>query len=283
MSSAADLPPTAAPLPADSAEPPPAWQPFTFPGVAAFAQAPGLQLFLFQVVAAALSAASLIWFLAHCWCPVITQAVEKLPSSAGVTNGALSGFTAVLNSENRFLSIAFAQQEDADLGQIADLQVTLRGGRVTVSSLLSSALGSLQFDYDKTSTLDLSRSHMEPLWGAWQQVTLAGVGIATIILLLILWWLLATLYTPVAKFIAWFCDRRLSWPQAWRLASAALFPGAMIMAAGILFYGWERVDIFGLAFLVVVHFLAGWVYLVAAPIFTPRQSPLPPKPNPFAA
>jgi hypothetical protein len=249
--------------------------------VAAFAGAPWFRLFLLQVVVAALSAASLVWFLAHCYRPVITQAVETLPSAAGVTNGQLQGFSDVLNSETKFLSIAIAQDEDADIGQIADLQITLRRDHTAVSSLLSSALGSVEFAYGTNSALDLSRAHLEPLWGAWQQVTLAAIGMATVIFLLLLWSALAVIYAPAAKFVAWFCDRKLSWPQAWRLASAALLPGAMLLDLGILLYGWQRVDIFGLAFLFISHFFVGWIYLLAAPVFAPRQSPLPTGPNPF--
>ena len=274
----ADLKPDHQPTP-EPIGPPLAWQPFTFRGAAAFAQAPGLRLFLMQVVVAALSAATLVWFLGHCYRPVITQAVEELPAAATLTNGQISGFTNTLNSETKFLSIAIAQEDDADLGQAADIQITLRRDHLEISSLVSSALGSFDWPYPKDSVLDLSRGHLEPLWGAWQQVALAGIGVAIFGSLLVCWILLSILYAPAAKFVAWYCDRQLSWLGARRLASAALLPGALVLSLGILLYGWRRVDVFGFAFIAVTHLLVGWIYVLAAPVFTPPLGPV--SPNPF--
>jgi hypothetical protein len=260
-----------------------AWQPFTFGGVAAFARASWGRLFLAQVAVAALCAASVVWFLGRCYSPVITQAIQKLPASACITNGGLAGIPDDQVSETKFLSISVTASQDPQLDHSADVQIALLLPYVQVSSLLSSALGSLEFDYNRSSTLDLSRSHLEPLWGAWQPIVLAGAGIAVVLLLLPIWALLAVIYAPAAKFVAWFCDRQLSWPGAWRLASAALLPGALLLALGVLLYGRQTVDVFGLGFFQTVHFLVGWVYVLAAPVFAPRLSPAPTNRNPFSS
>jgi hypothetical protein len=100
---------------------------------------------------------------------------------------------------------------------------------------------------------------------------------------LLLWSVLALIYAPAAKLAAWFWDRQLSWPGAWRLAGAALLPGAALLAAGVVLYGLQMVDFFGLGYFGTVHFLVGWVYLLAAPAFAPRLSSANINRNPFRA
>jgi len=265
--------------------PPPriAWQPCTFGGVAAFAQAPWRRLFLAQVFFALLFAASAVWFLGHCYAPVITQEIQKMPEGASLTNGQLDGFPDVQVSETKLLSIAIATDEDAELDHSADLQITLRRNRLEISSILSSALGSLEIDYPNSSALDLSRSHLEPGWGAWRPVVLLAAGLAVAVGLLLLWPVLAWIYAPAAKLVAWFCDRQLSWPGAWRLACASLLPAATLPALGLVLYGLQVVDIFGLGYFGTVHLLVGWGYLLAAPVFAPHLTSANINRNPFHA
>jgi hypothetical protein len=198
-----------------------------------------------------------------------------------LTNGALAGFPDVLCSESKFLSVSIAADEDADLDQSADLQIVLRTNRVEISSMLRSATGSLELGYDNRLSLDISRSHLDPLWGAWRPVLLVAAGFVALLALLILWPLIGFLYAPVAKLIAWFWDRQLDWRGAWHLASAALLPGAVLPALGLLLYGCRLVDIFGLGYVGSVHFLVGWVYLLVAPFFAPPLAPLRKSHNPF--
>jgi len=248
--------------------------------VAAFAQAPWRRLFLAQALFALLVSASAVWFLGHCYAPVITEEIQKMPEGASLTNGQLAAIPGV-QSETKFLSIAVAAVEDAELDQSADLQIVLRRDHIDISTSLSSALGSLAFGYGNQAALDLSRSHLEPLWGAWRPIVLAAAGLAVAVCLLLLWSALAWIYAPAAKVIAWFCDRQLTWPGAWRLACAALLPGAVLPALGLVLYGLQMKDIFGLAFFGTVHLLVGWIYLVASPVFAPRLSSANINRNPF--
>jgi hypothetical protein len=248
--------------------------------VAAFAGAPWRRLFLAQTLTALLFAAGAVWFLGHCYAPVIAEEIQKMPEGAGLTNGQLAGIPGV-QSETKFLSIAVAAEEDTELDHSADLEIVLRQDHVEVSSSLSSALGSLEFGYNNQSALDLSRSHLEPLWGAWRPVLLVAAGLAVAVCLLLLWVVLAWIYAPAAKLIAWFCDRQLTWPGAWRLACAALLPGALLLALGLVLYGSQMADIFGLGYFGTVHLLVGWVYLLAAPAFAPRLSSARINSNPF--
>jgi hypothetical protein len=105
--------------------------------------------------------------------------------------------------------------------------------------------------------------------------------LAVAVCLLPLWAVLAWVYAPAAKLIAWFCDRRLTWTGAWRLACAALLPGAVLLALGLVLYGLQMADVFGLGYFGTVHFLVGWVYLLAGPVFAPRLSSISSSRNPF--
>jgi len=249
--------------------------------VAAFAQTRWRRLFLAQAAVALLFAASAVWFAGHCYAPVVTQEIQKMPKGASLTRGQLAGLSGVQVSGTKFLSIAITTDDSAELDQSADLQIALRRDHVEISSILSSALGSLEFGYGRQSALDLSRTHLEPWWGAWRPVVLVAAGLAVAVGLILLWAVLAWVYAPAAKLAAWFFDRRLSWPGAWRLACAALLPGAVLLAPGLVLYGGQMVDVFGLGYFGTVHLLVGWVYLVAAPAFAPRLAGVPTKRNPF--
>ena len=112
-------------------------------------------------------------------------------------------------------------------------------------------------------------------------MVLLAAGLAVAVGLILLWAVLAWVYAPAAKLAAWFFDRRLSWPGAWRLACAALLPGAVLLAPGLVLYGWQVVDVFGLGYFGTVHLLVGWVYLLASPAFAPRISAGGTRRNPF--
>jgi len=249
--------------------------------VAAFAQARWRRLFLAQSAVALLFAAAAVWFLGHCYAPVITQEIQKMPNGAGLARGQLAGLPGVQISETKFLSIAITANDSAELDQSADLQIALRRDHVEISSILSSALGSVEFGYGRQSALDLSRTRLEPWWGAWRPVVLAAAGLAVAVGLLLLWTALGWIYAPAAKLSAWFFDRQLSWPGAWRLACAALLPGAVLLVPGLILYGGQMVDVFGLGYFGTVHLLVGWVYLAAAPAFAPRLAGAPANRNPF--
>ncbi len=258
-----------------------AWQPFTFGGVADFAGARLGRLFLAQIIAAAIVGASVVWVLGHDYSPVITQAIQKLPEEASFTGSEIQGISDRVISESKFLSIAIETQSDEAIDQSADVQIEFRKSLYRVCSLFRSAIGCVEFNYPKDRSLNLSRSKVEPWWGAWQPVILTGAGIITMAMLLLTWAILAVLYSPVARLLAWFLDRNLGWGGAWKLSAAALLPGAMVMIPGILFYGLRVVDSIGLIFFFAAHWIVGWIYLMGAPFFVPRFESDKPKSNPF--
>jgi hypothetical protein len=259
-----------------------AWQPFSFGGVAAFAGTGWIRLFAVQILASALVSITVVWFLWRNYSPVITEAVAKMPQRAMVSQGRLQGVSILEISENRFLAIAIAPQGTVDFGQSADIQVELRDSDVRVSSIFRSLLGSIQVAYLPNKMIDLSRANLEPWWGAWRPILLGASGIALMLILPVLWAVLAVVYAPPAKFVAWLTDRRLSWGGAWRLGSAALLPGALVMTLGVVLYGWRVLDLIGFGSVVLAHLLIGWVYLAISPGFAPRLFPSK-KQNPFAS
>ena len=61
--------------------------------------------------------------------------------------------------------------------------------------------------------------------------------------LLVSWWILATIYFLPVWLLGFFANRDLNFRQSWRLAGAALLPGALLLAAGIVLYDFGAVDL----------------------------------------
>jgi hypothetical protein len=259
-----------------------AWQPFTFGGLAAFARARLVRLLLVELLAAILASGSVVCFLHRAYSPVIIQAIQEMPETAKLTDGRLSGVGTTLIAETKFLAIAVSPETSDQIGQSADVQIQFRPSDFRIGSVFRPDWG-WEFNYGPGARLDLSRSKLEPWWGAWHPVLLAAAGLAIMAALFGIWAVLALIYTVPAKFIAWFGDRQLSWGGAWRLGSAALLPGALLMGAATFLYGWQAVDLIGLAFFFVAHMLMGWVYLAGGAWACPRLHPDIIKQNPFVS
>jgi hypothetical protein len=67
-----------------------------------------------------------------------------------------------------------------------------------------------------------------------------------------------------------FANRDLNVRQSWKLAGAALMPGALLMIVAILFYGFGVLDLVQLAAAVCAHIVAGWVYLIWGVWMSPK-------------
>jgi len=59
-------------------------------------------------------------------------------------------------------------------------------------------------------------------------------------------------------------------------------PGALLMCAAILTYGWGALDLVRLVVTAAVHVVVGWVYVVASPLCLPRHQAATANLNPFA-
>jgi hypothetical protein len=258
------------------------WQPLTFGGVAAYAQASFIRVFVLALVFALIAAASVVWFFHSAWEPVLREAIAQLPNEGAIQGGRLEwkGPTPVRLAGGAFLSIVVDATGSGEAGSSADFQIEFSPTRFWLCSLVPC----LGFKYPKNGFIALSRQELEPWWGAWQPVILAGMGAAVMTGLLAVWAFLAAVYTVPARVIAYLADRPLSPFAAWRLAVAALMPGSLFMSAAITAYGINQLTLIQLLFMSLLHLAIGWLYVLGSPLRLPRRtgSPAPPgAKNPF--
>jgi hypothetical protein len=262
-----------------SARPTSAWEPFTPRGVAAFAGAGLGRLLLVQFTIALLAAATVVWFIHKGCFPALGTAIQKLPAAGEIRSGRLDwhGHSPQLLAEGRFLAFDVDVDHSGQIGSSADVQIEF--GRKTVR--VSSLFGYRDWNYPRDYVIAFNRNELEPLWGAWAAELLMMAGAAAMICLLLSWSLLATLYFLPVWMLGFFTNRDLNCRQSWRLAGAALMPGALLMAAAILFYGIGFLNLVSFGFTFGAHFLIGWIYLFVSLLFVPRASTTASQGNPF--
>ena len=259
-----------------------AWQPLTPRGVAAFARASLRRLLLVEFIVALLAAAAVIWFLHEVWFPTVREAIRQLPTQGEVRQGKLAwrGDSPVHLAGDRFLAIVVDLNHEAEVGREADAAVEFGQRECRIYSLL----GYVAVNYPAGWMIALNQAELEPWWGAWEPAILAGVGTIVVLGLMASWALLAVLYSLPALLAAFFANRGLNWRAGWRLASAALMPGALVLDAAIFLYGVSILDFVRLGLCAALHFVIGWIYLFASPLFLPRHPAAPTsKGNPFTA
>ncbi|MGO8930400.1 MAG: hypothetical protein ACLQU3_26325 [Limisphaerales bacterium] len=256
-----------------------AWQPLTGRGVAAFARASLARLLLVQFIVALVAAGSVVWFLHQDWFPIIGEAIHQLPPQGELRSGRLDwqGPTPSRLAEGRFLALVVDLDHGGEARSPAQVQVEFGRTDWQVFSLL----GYVQGAYPPGWTMAFNRTDLGPWWGAWAPAILAIVAGLVVGSLMLSWAGLATTYCLPAWLVGFFANRDLSLCGSWRLAGAALMPGALLLSAAIVLYGWGVLDLVRLAAAVVVHLLMGWIYLIVSPLRLPRR-PAAAKENPFA-
>ena len=259
-----------------------AWQPLTFGGVASFAHARLKRLLAVELAVASLVAASVVWCLSLTWFADVRLAITRLPDEAAIRQGQLEwpDGEPVRLVESEFLSILVDPNNLSDVNLTSDLQVELGRDEWRIRSLF----GYVPLRYPTGWSLPLNRAALQPWWGAWQWVILVGVAVAVVVGLLLQWAVLAVVYLAPVRLAVFFLDREASRAGCWRLASAALMPGAVVMSGAIFLYGIHRLPLVGLLLAVILHLLVGWVYLVIAPFKLPKKAAAlaAEKTNPFA-
>ncbi len=257
---------------------PAAWQPLTFRGVAAFAEAKLGRLLLVQFIIALLTAGAIGWFLSIHWFPSVRKAIRQLPDAGVIRGGQLTtprDSTAPL-VETRYLAIAVDATDTGVASSLADVRLEFHRTNFAICGFA----GCLRRAYAANATMQFNRGELESWWGAWQPMLFGIAALAVVVGLFASWLALATVSFPIPWVIAYFKDRRLSARGAWKLASAALLPGALLVCAGIVLYGLGIADLLRLLVLWLAHFVVGWVYLALAPFRLPRVAAKPTA-NPF--
>jgi hypothetical protein len=261
----------------------PAWQPLTPRGVAAFATASFGRLWLVQLIVAGFAGLCVIWFLNRAWLPVVAEAIQQLPGESEIRRGKLNwaGSSPEVLAENRFLAVAIDLKHEGQARSPAHVQVELGERTVKIISIL----GFVERSYPVGWRVGLSRTEAEPWWGAWRPASLAVSGGATAVALMAIWGILGLFYSAPAWLLAFFANRQGKWVGQWRLAQAALLPGALVLSLGIVLYGLGALDLLRLFVAAGAHMLIGWVYVVAAIFRLPIQKgegAFGAKENPFA-
>jgi hypothetical protein len=256
-----------------------AWGPFTPRGVAAIAGAGLGRLLLVQLVTALLAAASVVWFIYNHGFPVIAAAIQKLPAAGEIRSGQLDwqGRSSQLLAQGHFLALDVDLDHSGQIGPASDVQVEF--GRKTVR--VFSLLGYQEWNYPSGYVIVFNRNSLEPLWGAWAMVLLVMTGAATAVFLLLCWWLLATSYFVPLWLLGFWANRDLKPLQSWRLAGAALIPGALLMVASVVLYGFGFLNLVSFGFFFGAHFVISWIYLFVSLLFVPRAATATSGGNPF--
>jgi hypothetical protein len=256
-----------------------AWEPLTPRGVAAFAHAPLSRLLLVQLVVALLTAVAVVWFLDDGCFPVIRAAIQNLPAAGEIRFGRLNwnGSSPQSLAEGKFLAFDIDLNHSGQIQSIADFQIEFGRKAVRVFSLF----GYLDFQYPSGQILSFNRTDLEPLWGAWTVEILFVAAVASVVCLLSSWWILATLYFLLVWVLGFFTNRDLNFRASWKFSGAALMPGALLMAAGILLYDFGFLNLVSFGFTFAVHFALGWIYLFLSLLFLPPIPQKTQKQNPF--
>ena len=265
----------------DGPEPPLAWQPVTAAGVAAFARASLGRLLLVQLIVALLAASVSAWSLHRAWFPVITDAIEQLPAQGQIRDGRLDwgGEGAEWLSEGPYLAVAVDPDHEGDVRSPAHVEIEF--GRRDVRFI--SLFGFVPYSYPQGRTIPFNQNQLGPWWGAWAPPLLAITMAVVVVGLLLLWSLQATFYCLPVWLACFLAIRDVSLRGSWRLAGAALMPGALFLIAALLCYGLGVLDLLQLTSAAALHVVVGWAYLMAAPFRLPRHPEATTKGNPFDA
>ena len=248
--------------------------------MAAFARARLSRLLLVQFVVASLAAAAVVWFLSDGCFPTVRAAIRNLPATGAIRSGWLDwpGNPPQLLAEGRFLAFIVDLDHSGQIHSPADVQIEFGAESIRIFSLLGYRTG-----FSSRWIKSFNRTDLEPLWGAWEPELLAIAVLAVVAGLMLSWAVLATVYFLPVRLISFFANRDLNFPGSWKLAGAALMPGALLLTAAIVLYDFAVIDLIQFCFIFSAHFVLGWIYLFLSQFFLPRIDSTPPKGNPFKA
>lgn len=259
---------------------PAAWQPLTPSGVAAFAFSSGRRLLIVQSIVAILSVSVLLAVLHHAAVPLVQKAVQQLPDEGVIVHRNLvTPLTNVtLLAESRVLAVVADAPGYGMTGLRSDFRIWFRQREVAVCSVF----GCMAVRYPRNWEVSFNRREVQPAMEAWIPFVDAGIALVHLASLFLAWTFLATVFCPIPLLVARYSDRALSWRGSWRLAGAALMPGALLATAGLAAYGYGLISLVQLLIVAVLHLMLGWLYLVLAPLSLPRREAVEQALNPFS-
>ena len=253
-----------------------AWLPLTPRGVAAFARASFGRLLLVQFIVALIAAGAFGWFLHRAWAPVFREAISQIPEGAKIQRGSLEwpDETPVLLAEGTFLAFAVDLEHSGKISSVAHLQVEFGRRDWQVRSLLGvlDVPALLDMSYPKDKVVDLEKSEAGPWWGAREPFLILLAMAGLVVYLMVSWPLLAAAYMVPVWLAGFFFNRELGWGGSWRLASAALMPGALLLAVAMVLYSLRMFDLVKFVFTFGMHLVIGVIYVFASLLFLPRHA-----------
>ena len=251
----------------------------TFKSVAFLATTSFKRLLLVQLLVACLVALTVWWFLQIAWIPRLEEAISRLPNRGEIRSGKLDwpADSPLLLTESPLVRMEIDLEGTAGINEMADLGFTLKREGVGVRSLF----GFHEAPYPPDWVMPLNRDDLEPWWGARRPFILISIAGLVVALLFFSWCVLATLYSWPVYLLAFYLDRAATWWDCWKLAAAALLPGALVMSGALWLYSTQRLNLIGLLLALPIQLLIGWIYASCAPTYLPSLS-LNPSQNPFA-
>ncbi len=261
-----------------TSEPVPGGLPLGGAGVAALALGRMRRLWGFQLGFAAIAAACVGFCAWTAWFPVIAATAAALPDRIGLDDGRLEWppEEGRILSQNSFLGVAVQPGDLEVAGQTADFQLVLRPESFRWTSLL----GRVSVPYPVGYVAWSGRVVASAWWGAWSWVAVLALMLGVAAGVIASWWFLATLYTLPTLVLMTLFRRPLGGAVAWRLASAALFAGTLVVSGTIIMYSLQFIRVPGLLVGYALHLVVGWIWIAWGVLKLPRTRP-PKGPSPF--
>jgi hypothetical protein len=230
-----------------------------------------------------LGAGCIVWFLWTGWFPVIQEGIRHLPTEGVIENHTLKApiDPAEPLASSRLLGITADPEDQGSTGITTDLLVGFNRNKVRFCSLL----GCSDLPYariSKSTYMPFSRTELEPQWDAWEPILLTIAAVSSFFALLASWFVMASLYFGLVWLFGHTKKKTLSAGGSWRLAGAALMPGAILLCAAIVCYRLGVIDLVSLFSLFLIHFVVGWIYMVMGTLALPKKEPKTPSTNPFS-
>jgi len=249
---------------AEDAEAPeePSGFPFTFGGVASFAQTGWSRLLAWQAAIALTIVGGALLVLGQHWAQVVDHAIEDhLPKQSGLKAGELvwPNDDPQVFARNAYLCVLVDPEARKDHGQLADVQIELRRS----SWVCRSVFGQIEYDYLEDN-VPITREQFVPWWGSRRPFILLASGVGVGVTGWLAWLFLGFVLAWPLKLFAYFADRESGVGSVWRAAAAAFLPASALLAMGILCYAMRLLPLMGLLVLVPVHLGISLVYLLGA-------------------